>query len=526
MDERLGERGDLVVALRKLPRRQREVVVLRYLADFSEADVAVALGCSVGAVKSQASRGLSACCAVTSAVPRAGMGTMFEHLDDPSQEIHPGARELAMVSRRAEQISTRRRWTLMVGFCCILLAASVGFFLAGPAVTHASTSSAEYQFDLLKGRLPIGVSVPATALVDVGFASPQDGFALAVHRGDVFLAATTDGGMTWQVRSEDLPSGLGADDGYPGQFEFIGSTGYLWGDRSAELAPLWVSHDDGATWHVAHLGPYVIDASAIGSNVWALTSTCPATTATATTPCSIGLEQSVDEGNTWTPLNVPVLNGSLAAGSGVQAMELARITSTRAYVLTTSQASSTALVDWQLSFTADSGVTWTSRQVPCGGPFALGAEVAASSTDDLWLLCGSQASAGEQSKQLFRSGDGGATWSLVAAAVGLGTPAPASVPPNPLPLAGYVAPFTIGHRNLAVASPETAWLFPSRAGLYITSDGGASWDQVPELAAAGFASGGEGDITFLSPTDGWICAYGVGLWQTTDGVHWHPLGTS
>ena len=49
-----------LTALRKLPRRQREVVVLRYLADFSEADVAVALGCSVGTVKSQASRGLSA----------------------------------------------------------------------------------------------------------------------------------------------------------------------------------------------------------------------------------------------------------------------------------------------------------------------------------------------------------------------------------------------------------------------------------------------------------------------------------
>ena len=60
VDERLGERGDLVTALRKLPHRQREVVVLRYLADFSEADVAVALGCSVGTVKSQASRGLSA----------------------------------------------------------------------------------------------------------------------------------------------------------------------------------------------------------------------------------------------------------------------------------------------------------------------------------------------------------------------------------------------------------------------------------------------------------------------------------
>jgi RNA polymerase sigma-70 factor (sigma-E family) len=60
VDERLGERADLVAALRKLPRRQREVVVLRYLADFSEEAVAVALGCSVGTVKSQASRGLSA----------------------------------------------------------------------------------------------------------------------------------------------------------------------------------------------------------------------------------------------------------------------------------------------------------------------------------------------------------------------------------------------------------------------------------------------------------------------------------
>jgi RNA polymerase sigma-70 factor (sigma-E family) len=60
VDQRIGERGDLVSALRRLPRRQREVVVLRYLADFSEADVARALGCSVGSVKTHGSRGLSA----------------------------------------------------------------------------------------------------------------------------------------------------------------------------------------------------------------------------------------------------------------------------------------------------------------------------------------------------------------------------------------------------------------------------------------------------------------------------------
>jgi RNA polymerase sigma factor (sigma-70 family) len=47
-------------ALMTLPRRQREVVVLRYAADQSEDVVAQMLGCSVGTVKTHASRGLSA----------------------------------------------------------------------------------------------------------------------------------------------------------------------------------------------------------------------------------------------------------------------------------------------------------------------------------------------------------------------------------------------------------------------------------------------------------------------------------
>lgn len=59
-DERQIERMDLVRALRALPRRQRQVVVLRYLADCSEAEVAALIGCSQGTVKSSASRGLTA----------------------------------------------------------------------------------------------------------------------------------------------------------------------------------------------------------------------------------------------------------------------------------------------------------------------------------------------------------------------------------------------------------------------------------------------------------------------------------
>lgn len=54
------ERMELQRHLVSLPRRQREVVALRYLADLSEADVARGLGCSVGAVKRHARRGLEA----------------------------------------------------------------------------------------------------------------------------------------------------------------------------------------------------------------------------------------------------------------------------------------------------------------------------------------------------------------------------------------------------------------------------------------------------------------------------------
>jgi RNA polymerase sigma-70 factor (sigma-E family) len=53
------ERDALRGALSSLPPRQRAAVVLRVVEDLSEADVARALGCSIGTVKSLTSRGLA-----------------------------------------------------------------------------------------------------------------------------------------------------------------------------------------------------------------------------------------------------------------------------------------------------------------------------------------------------------------------------------------------------------------------------------------------------------------------------------
>jgi len=56
----LLERSAVTSALRSLPVRQREAIVLRYYGDLSEADIAKAMGISRGAVKSHTARAMAA----------------------------------------------------------------------------------------------------------------------------------------------------------------------------------------------------------------------------------------------------------------------------------------------------------------------------------------------------------------------------------------------------------------------------------------------------------------------------------
>jgi RNA polymerase sigma-70 factor (sigma-E family) len=77
---RLDLRLDLLHALGQLTPRQRATVVARYWEQLSEAETAAALGCSLGAVKSAASRGLLALRELVA--PQAG----------PVSDLHEGAR--------------------------------------------------------------------------------------------------------------------------------------------------------------------------------------------------------------------------------------------------------------------------------------------------------------------------------------------------------------------------------------------------------------------------------------------------
>lgn len=72
------DRQQALDALRRLPPKTRAVLVLRYFEDRTEAEIAQILGCSVGSVKSQASRGL--------ATLRAQLRPAAVHILSPLQE--------------------------------------------------------------------------------------------------------------------------------------------------------------------------------------------------------------------------------------------------------------------------------------------------------------------------------------------------------------------------------------------------------------------------------------------------------
>ena len=58
------EHREVIAAMRHLPARQREVIVLRYWSELTEPQIAATLGISVGSVKSSASRGRDAIAAI------------------------------------------------------------------------------------------------------------------------------------------------------------------------------------------------------------------------------------------------------------------------------------------------------------------------------------------------------------------------------------------------------------------------------------------------------------------------------
>jgi photosystem II stability/assembly factor-like uncharacterized protein len=356
----------------------------------------------------------------------------------------------------------------------------------------------------------------------VVFVGELRGFALIVHGVQTVLATSGDAGSAWSVVDPSLPVS------FPAQFEFSDTAhGYLWGGApsSSGTVPLWTTSDGGRTWRRAAVGPVVSDVSAIGPDAWAVVGACPISPS-AGASCPVAVEVSTDNGATWARTDAaPPLSESPGVSVSDENIELARITSVRTYVLSYASGTGASHPAGQLAYTADGGRSWSARPDPCPSFFDYGEQIAASGSDDLWMVCASQASAGSQAKGLYRSSDGGKHWRLASSAdAPLLSGGRVLAAGGGLPVSGYVTPYSLGHENLAVLTPTDAWLFPDRSGVLETTDGGKTWGVVPRLAKAGLVDGGTGNVVFVDATHGWVCEPGTALWRTTDGKDWERLG--
>ncbi len=230
-------------------------------------------------------------------------------------------------------------------------------------------------------------------------------------------------------------------------------------------AAISTTADGGHTWSApVTFGPAVASGATVvlgGTDAWAL----------------VGkrLTHSGDGGTTW----------SILPRSGVSDPSFADAMSGWAIRRT---AASTAVVA-----TSDGGATWTASPAPCRRGAKTPLFVTRATTDDGWVVCGGNPGAGSLLQVVWRTTDGGTTWTRESHAV---------------------APGAVGYRFL---DDGYGWRWHYNfADLFRTTDGGATWNDLGSIG-----NGYVADVWFISDTNGFtIVERGNGssrLMASTDG---------
>ncbi len=244
--------------------------------------------------------------------------------------------------------------------------------------------------------------------------------------------------------------------------------------------------------------------------------------ATGTRSCPLRVLESADGGRRWRPApaqpaGAAALPGEVGPAIASGQTSLVRTGGLSAYVLSSAVAGGARAT---LSFTSDSGATWSRRSLPCGSR-ALSTVLAAAPDGTLAAVCAGEPGAGFQAKWLAISSDGGRHWSR-RGPCGADAAAPACTR----------SPLSQGYLGEALAtSAQTVYVIGDRSGLVITRDGGRHWRNLG--ATVGNVNGEPAAVTFFGPRNGIVLGREttaqapVAIWHTTDaGRHWSAVKPS
>jgi RNA polymerase sigma-70 factor (sigma-E family) len=143
----VDDRGELAAVLRLLPRRQREVLVLRYYADLSVAEVAETLRITPSAVRAFTSRGLAALARATGGQ---AMNTLEDRLRRELRQLRPDPESLRPLRIPPPRRSARTRHWLVP-----LAAVAAVVVIIAAVVVWSGLSASE--------SAPIGATGPMTS---------------------------------------------------------------------------------------------------------------------------------------------------------------------------------------------------------------------------------------------------------------------------------------------------------------------------------------------------------------------------
>jgi photosystem II stability/assembly factor-like uncharacterized protein len=351
--------------------------------------------------------------------------------------------------------------------------------------------------------------VQARRLGAIRFVSPLRGLALTAPqvecdvplsggRGtDVYsqaqqvrLAATSDGGRHWVTSGAEIPA--------PPQSPVLEQVAAVDGARTwvvSSTGKLLVTGNAGATWSTLPLPAPVVAAASAGGWLWALS--CPPVTGST---CRPEVERMRLPTGAWTVTRPGPLVSLLQP-------QLDVLSATAAVVVLAGARAA-------LASTADGGTRWTVRATPAGpqhmclGSEGIGVLFTAAGQRDWWLLCTGGAAAGSSTKALMRSADAGQTWTTAAWVPSLET----AGRPGTLPHQDAIA--------LAAASPRVLWLATPNT-VTVSTDGGVTWSRSMFNPLGTF-----GQFDVLSGTQAWLLATDAGLWHSTDGTAWRPVGAT